>query len=539
MKRQNRKYQKDIVIEIMLYLMKPEIRKVGAFVNCGLGKTFIGADVASLYLKEGKRVVISAYALKEIKETWLNKILDFKLISPADLQVIVPAYDISKYKGKYKDVLFTTQENLVEERRVIIIIPQSVTKLKYPVDLFIIDEIHEYYEVNTLEGDGRLKKIIKEASHSNTKILGLTGTGFEMVEEGEFSKDNSDVAYVIRDLSFALDQKAILPVTISMEYFNFPLEENCYKKSGDLKGSGVKKLSSRLKLNSVGKKVLKSKVSKSLQLDFILDKVEGSNKTLVIVPRGEDLNTSICSYINRYMRNKLNIENSCVMKTSKQKSPLNDQVEKEFRNNPSVKFMVVVDMCGTGWDFENLDNVIDLTFTKNIKLVIQRMSRPCRLSAGKSPHYFFCTDQTKEFWKVPVFLMKCINLTTKDGILNPNEARKEIIYPEDLINQVETLEGRNGSIDLGDIRQYFKDKNPKVGSRGTEIMDIEAFLKKEKGSRYPWHDYVMQKFLNKDKRTLKKLEELVPELQVAANKIPQESDKFMNLVKAKLGREDI
>ena len=99
--RQNRNYQKEVVTEILNNLDRKKIKKVGAFINCGLGKTFIGSDLASAYLKKNKRVVISAYALKEIKETWLNKILDFKLIKATDLQVIVPASDISKYQSKY------------------------------------------------------------------------------------------------------------------------------------------------------------------------------------------------------------------------------------------------------------------------------------------------------------------------------------------------------------------------------------------------------------------------------------------------------
>ena len=533
--RQNRNYQKEVVTEILNNLDRKKIKKVGAFINCGLGKTFIGSDLASAYLKKNKRVVISAYALKEIKETWLNKILDFKLIKATDLQVIVPASDISKYQSKYKDVLFTTEKHLSKERKVIITIPQSVKKIKFLVDLFIVDEIHEYYDVGSGNKVGRLKKIIKSCSHKNTKIVGLTGTGFDMVQKGDFSNNNNDVAYVVRDLIFALDQKAILPVKIKMEYFDFQLENSCYKKSGDLSSKGANSVYKKLRLNKFGKEIIRSKISKVLQLDAILSEVVKSKKTLIIVPRGKNLIQSIRSYVDRYMVKNYKLENCVLIKASNQKSYINDEAEREFRNNPKVKFMIVVDMCGTGWDYEKLDNVIDLTFTKNQKLVIQRMSRPCRYSPNKKPVYYFCTDQTKEFYTVPLFFMQCINLMTENGILNPVEAKRKVLYPKKIVNKVFGLNGNSGSIDLGDIRQYFVNNDPKISNRDQEVIDMEAFVETFKKG-YSWHHYIMEKFVNKPKSLLPKLYALVPEFKKLSKKVPQESDLFMNIVKSKVDK---
>jgi hypothetical protein len=74
-------------------------------------------------------------------------------------------------------------------------------------------------------------------------------------------------------------------------------------------------------------------------------------------------------------------------------------------------------MCGTGWDYPGLTNVVDLTFTSNPKLIIHRMSRTTRKFPGKQKgFYVYCADQSKKDGKSVYYLTRALELMTEKGI---------------------------------------------------------------------------------------------------------------------------
>lgn len=112
-------------------------------------------------------------------------------------------------------------------------------------------------------------------------------------------------------------------------------------------------------------------------------------KTLIVVPRGDNIWKETYDFINKHFPCQV------VAKTSHQSAEEIESAESEFRNNKNVRFMVVVDMCGTGWNYKPLEMIIDLTFTKNLKVLIQRLSRLCRLHKGKEPKHISINDYFK------------------------------------------------------------------------------------------------------------------------------------------------
>ena len=507
MKKQNYNFQEDIVSEVLLKLKKS--KKVLVAANCGLGKTFIGSSIIRDFVKRGKRVVVSAYSLNEIKISWLEKIIAHNLIQPKDLQVVSNDTSLNK---KYPKIRFVKRSEIDKSIPVTVIIPQSVRKTDLEnVDLFVIDEAHEYLEVE----DGKLVGIIKEASHKETRIVGLTGTAHDLLDKEIFNREDPDVDFVIRDIFFALKTKTILPTEVHLEYFEFPIKKEFYKKDGTL--------------NNRGTKLLSSKLFKQLQLKEVLKKCSNSKKTLVIVPRGDKINEALKYFIDS------EIDKSCtVMKSSKQEDSLNRDAEIQFRKNPNIKFMVVVDMCGTGWDFNELDNVIDLTFTKNRKLIIQRMNRPCRYFEGKKPRYFYCTDQSKHSYEAPLTIMECFNLMTYEGITNPLKASREIMVDEKMLEAIsETicLGKRRGSFCFGDIQKYFRNGKPRVSQHKTLVFNQ---FKNSEGL-YPWQVWSLS-LVGKNKKDYPKerLNRVREYLSNLKNTIPENSDLFLDKAKEAL-----
>ena len=154
------------------------------------------------------------------------------------------------------------------------------------------------------------------------------------------------------------------------------------------------------------------------KLEQILKDVDG--KTVVRVsptPASENVSNEevICNAINVRMGS-----DSAVFVSSRLSDEEQRHNELMFRNSPNTNFMVVVDMCNTGWDFPELNNVIDLTFTKNPAIILQIMSRTIRKADGKTkqPRYIYCADQSKSELEVLFYIGGALELTTEEGIRN-------------------------------------------------------------------------------------------------------------------------
>ena len=145
----------------------------------------------------------------------------------------------------------------------------------------------------------------------------------------------------------------------------------------------------------------------------------------------------------------------CVIKTSYQKREFNEEAENAFRYDPSVKFMVVVAMSGIGWNFDKLDCVLDLTFTRNINLLIQRISRLCRIRRGKKPKFIMCADNSREPYDAHMVIGEALALMREDGIRNYKELL--IYYDEDLVHKSIGSSKRDEVIELGPCSKYFRE----------------------------------------------------------------------------------
>lgn len=353
---------------------------------CAFGKTITTWLFIKQLIASGKRVAISTYSRKEIRRQWWYKNLDFNIVPAHMIQIVCSEQDVRNLQ--LRRVPAISNSNISDTKPVTIFIPQSISKHgdMGKFDYFIIDEAHEFLDTE----NRKLKRIIESSSHSGTKFLGLTGTGFELLKQGGFFHDSKCIIY---DMPTALKDELVNDCETYCEYFDFTLAKKYY--------SGTE-------LNKKGSKFLKHEVVTALKLKEILKSVKG--KTLVIVPPLCD--ETICNTINRILGN-----GAAVRKTSKIQD--HEKNEKMFRNSSQTNFMVVMRMCGTGWDFPELRNVIDLTFTKNPKVIIQRLSRVIRKKVDKIlPKYIYCADQSKSETEVYFYLGSAFELMTEKGIRN-------------------------------------------------------------------------------------------------------------------------
>jgi len=408
MKTKLRDYQEKILTEI---IEKFKTRSKGLLsACCRTGKTIISLFLVRHYIKQGKRVAVCTYNKKEIRSQWISSILKSKIIPANSFQVVCAARDIADYIEA--GIPAVSNGNVYNKKPVTLFIPQSISEDNNmgKFDYIIIDEAHEHLDVDKkLSKVQQLKTIIKKYSKKTTKILGLSGTGFELLKKGSFFEDSPQTFTVIYDMPEALNQGIITDCDISVEYFNFTLKNEFYK-SNEINKKGVDYL--KTNINARGKRLLKSAPLKATKLKEVLDKAHG--KTLVIVP--QKMEEHITNLINL-----LKGPDSAVSKTSRLSADEQRKNEAQFKNSPITNYMVVIRMCGVGWDYPELETVIDLTFTKSPKALIQWMSRVLTnhdIKTKKIPKYIYCADQSKSEFEARYYIHVALYLTTKEGILS-------------------------------------------------------------------------------------------------------------------------
>jgi len=412
-------------------ILIPEVRKaledyekVVLCANCGTGKTIMFLKIALYAIEHGLRVGISAYCQLAILMQVPKKNAEFRIIAEKLMQVLCTKQAKEKYG---LGAMYVTE--LDPECPVTVFIPQTVgSKDIGKIDLWIIDEAHEYLDIER----GVLKRIMDKHSHSGTKYLGLTGTGFPLKAPDSFF---SDAEFVIYDVKQALRNRLVTDCQITGYWFGFQFTEEYYNGA---------------ELNQRGRDMLRHPALIASKLKKIIDKHEGRKHIIVVPPT--PLGETPCEEVICNIIQNIYGDDSCVTKSMR---GLGDHEANEnlFRNDDRCKFMVVVAMCSTGWDFPELDTVIDMTFTKNSKIIIQRLSRAIRLYDGKKKAtYVYCADQTKSEKQVVDYLKTALELVTRHGI-------------EEYGRQLRGLDESGELVDIGAV------KIPVFLQRG----DVEAF----------------------------------------------------------------
>jgi hypothetical protein len=158
--------------------------------------------------------------------------------------------------------------------------------------------------------------------------------------------------------------------------------------------------------------------------------------------------------------------------------------EDMFRSkNSKTNFMVVIDKCGTGWDFKDLNNVVDLTFTRNPKVIIQRFARTIRLpDNGTKPisKYIYCYDQTRSTMRVRADLGSALAYMTERGILCGG---KDLEIPKFILDQgmlkdgEEIIDDISIAVDLQTMDEFVKCTKDR-----TMCFTLEEIAEKEENS---------------------------------------------------------
>lgn len=245
----------------------------------------------------------------------------------------------------------------------------------FKFDLLIIDEGH----VGLNEDNVMLKKVIKTFCKSDVKILIVTATAWDLVAIPKYK----DVPIIKRSMDEGMNDGLIGDTNFIAEAALVSFTENDFTRDGDLKN----------KVLDVKFKIIKS--ASIQKFDYLLNKYnkEIGNKCLVICPPGNygDIARTISDSLDN-AEFSISTTGTGTHDNTSFTSDMEKNIE-GFINDPNQRFLFVIHKCQTGFDHPKMTSIIDLTMTRNLKLLCQRVGRLSR-KYNKDKNYFYIYDQS-------------------------------------------------------------------------------------------------------------------------------------------------
>lgn len=324
----------------------------------GAGKTNVFVEMCRRLIAKNKniKIGISSYLTIDMKDQVYDRICEFGL--KEFTQKLSPEMPISSTPNIY------------------VFNPQGLYKkdLPFKFDYFIVDECH----VAMGEDCKMIRTIIKKMCNKDTRKLIVSATPWDVLA----MKDFKDAPIFKRPLDAGFKDGLITDFRFHAEESQVEFKPDDFNRVGDVTTGALKTYRQIMKSSCLGK------------MEYIL-KTYGKDlgkKVLVICPPGN------FSEIAHSLQEKFG--GLCFLQYDTIDSDLHKKITdpqvslNKFKTDPKVRFLFVVNKCQVGFDFQDLTSVIDLTMTRNIKVLAQRCGRIARKSGNKDKHYFYVYDKS-------------------------------------------------------------------------------------------------------------------------------------------------
>ena len=351
----------------------PDKPHVAAIATAG-GKTIMTASKFELYYRCGV-----------LKKT------DKVLIIPADKTIL--RGNFKKQFDDFKPTSFTycavedkiqLMEAIDNDIQVIIALPQFIkdhTKLLKNVKWLVVDEAHKWYFADTI------KNIIKSLTPKKGVLhqFLLTGTPFKF----NLRKNNYIIDYT--SVKTLYSQGYVGDVNMQVLHTSLALTRMDWVSMTDnLRGD--KKLSKKDLDKSLSEMIVQ--LVKKLKLPFkdlhsthnvtkdMASSLFGKLEKTIIFTHRTDAADVVADYLTAHGVN-------CITSHSKVDGEIAEESFKAFKENNNIKVLVSVNRGKEGFDFPELYNILDMTYSQNFEVVMQMIGRLLRPSKKKTYKVFY------------------------------------------------------------------------------------------------------------------------------------------------------
>jgi hypothetical protein len=311
---------------------------------------------------------------------------------------------------------------------VAIAIPQTLKCLSGKFDLVVVDEAHHYYQSQSVQ------KLIKAIEPKNQLLL--TGTPSPFILAGY------PIIYV--PLQELLKNNNVSNLKIELVKGESNCEIKDFNTSNDLKDSY--KFKEAEIQNTL--KNLTARINANINQGRI-------GKTLIACK-----NTDQANIVYKYLKNQ-----SLKTELSTSENDKDSDAIRDFEEDASCQFLVVVFRGILGFNMPELVNVIDFTFSQNIDRIFQLMARVFRKSDSV---------RTKYFYKVSPSNMEFFYQHIMNATLSLSQIEYLSLYNGKNFSEIPVIHKKNETKTLESNKNKIKRKVP-VPIFFTELADLEVF----------------------------------------------------------------
>ena len=400
------------------------------------------------------------------------------IIKPNEKVVIIPADKTilrGNFKGqfdKFKPTSFTYSvvvdklqlvEAIENNVQVIIALPQLLkdhAKLLKNVKWLVVDEAHKWYFAPTIKG------IIKDCKPKHQFLL--TGTPFKFNRyKNDFIIDYTSVSTLYK-LGFADDvNMQVLHTSLSLTRLDWSSMTGNLRDDKKFTKKEIHKNLSEMILKLVKKVKLPIKDLSSVHniTNNMASKLFGKLQKTIIFTHRTDAANVVAEYLRLHGVN-------CIVSHSNIDGEIAEESFDEFRKDDNIKVMVSVNRGKEGFDFPELYNIIDMTYSQNFEVVMQMIGRLLRPSKKKTYKVFYkvapnntagyftdwmdCLIQLfDDKWYQDFNGRNMLDVTVPNALLNRPKEEKQPTYIQDGKNKIEIVSGT--SLTKGTKIQIMKD----------------------------------------------------------------------------------
>jgi superfamily II DNA or RNA helicase len=447
----------------ILEYFSPDKPHVAAIATAG-GKTIMTAAKFELYYRCG-----------------LLKKTDKVLILPADKTILrgnfVKQFDKFFKKGKKSFTYCAVEDKMqlieaVENNtQVIIGLPQLIkdhTKLLKNVKWLVVDEAHKWYFADTI------RNIIRDITPKKGMLhqFLLTGTPFKFnLHKGNYIIDYTSVKTLYSQGSIGDVNMQVLHTSLALSRMdwlsmtdNLRADKRISKKDLDKSFTEViEELVKKLKLPF-------KKLSTTHNISNNAMSVFGKLQKTIIFTHGINEANVISKYLETCGVN-------CITSHSKVDGEIAEESFNSFRDDKGIKVLVSVNRGKEGFDFPELYNIIDMTYSQNFEVVMQMVGRLLRPSKDETFKVFYkvaprntsgyftdwmdCMIQLfDDYWYSKFNGRNTLDITVPNALLNRPKQPKTPTYIQDGNKKIEISSGT--SLSKGTKIQVVGADNKKV-----------------------------------------------------------------------------
>jgi superfamily II DNA or RNA helicase len=332
--------------------------------------------------------------------------------------------------------------------QVIIGLPQLIkdhTKLLKNVKWLVVDEAHKWYFADTI------RNIIKNVKPKHQFLL--TGTPFKFnLHKGNYIIDYTSVKTLYSQGSIGDVNMQVLHTSLALSRMdwvsmtdNLRADKRISKKDLDKSFTEViEELVKKLKLPL-------KKLSTTHNISNNAMSVFGKLQKTIIFTHGINEANVISKYLETCGVN-------CITSHSKVDGEIAEESFNSFRDDKDIKVLVSVNRGKEGFDFPELYNIIDMTYSQNFEVVMQMVGRLLRPSKDETFKVFYkvaprntsgyftdwmdCMIQLfDDYWYSKFNGRNTLDIRVPNALLNRPKQPKEPVYIQDGKKKIEIASG--------------------------------------------------------------------------------------------------